>query len=367
MARLPQPGSDSGDWGTILNDFLAVAHNSDGTLTAAAVTTAGGYTKPTSGIPTNDLDAITQTNLTKASTAIQQINGKTGASITLAASDVGAPTTLAQLTDVNTSGAANTQVLAYNQTSSEWVASTVTSTIVSDATNTTKGIVELAGDLGGSNNAASPTISAGAVTSAKIATATIVDANISSSASIAKSKLANLGIIDADVSAISESKITNLTTDLSARAIDTAVVHNTGSETVAGIKSFTSSPTVPTPTSSAQAAPKGYVDTAVSAVVSGVSSVNGSAGAVTLTATSIGADAAGAATTAQTNAEAYTDSQIATSPAFILYNSTTSSYAARTTVTSSQTRVVIFIGPTAPTVGGSGAVDNVDVWWRTSS
>ncbi|MGB4768710.1 MAG: hypothetical protein WBP22_05645 [Candidatus Saccharimonas sp.] len=32
MARLPQPGSDSGTWGTILNDFLNVEHQSDGTL-----------------------------------------------------------------------------------------------------------------------------------------------------------------------------------------------------------------------------------------------------------------------------------------------------------------------------------------------
>lgn len=32
MARLPTPGSDSGQWGQILNDYLAVSHNSDGTL-----------------------------------------------------------------------------------------------------------------------------------------------------------------------------------------------------------------------------------------------------------------------------------------------------------------------------------------------
>ncbi len=32
MSRLPTPGQDSGSWGTILNDFLAVEHNSDGTL-----------------------------------------------------------------------------------------------------------------------------------------------------------------------------------------------------------------------------------------------------------------------------------------------------------------------------------------------
>jgi len=31
MARLPQPGADSGEWGSILNEFLEVAHNTDGT------------------------------------------------------------------------------------------------------------------------------------------------------------------------------------------------------------------------------------------------------------------------------------------------------------------------------------------------
>ena len=31
-ARLPIPGQDNNDWGTILNDFLLVAHESDGTL-----------------------------------------------------------------------------------------------------------------------------------------------------------------------------------------------------------------------------------------------------------------------------------------------------------------------------------------------
>jgi lysophospholipase L1-like esterase len=32
MTRLPQPGGDDGSWGDILNDFLAQAHNSDGSL-----------------------------------------------------------------------------------------------------------------------------------------------------------------------------------------------------------------------------------------------------------------------------------------------------------------------------------------------
>lgn len=35
MARLPIPGSDSGTWGAILNEFLGVEHNPDGTLKAS--------------------------------------------------------------------------------------------------------------------------------------------------------------------------------------------------------------------------------------------------------------------------------------------------------------------------------------------
>ncbi len=39
--RLPVPGSDNGTWGFVLNGFLGVAHNSDGTLIGSAVSTAG--------------------------------------------------------------------------------------------------------------------------------------------------------------------------------------------------------------------------------------------------------------------------------------------------------------------------------------
>lgn len=38
MARLPIPGGDEGNWGQILNDFLAQAHQADGTMKASTVT-----------------------------------------------------------------------------------------------------------------------------------------------------------------------------------------------------------------------------------------------------------------------------------------------------------------------------------------
>lgn len=38
MARLPQPGGDEDTWGLVLNDFLQVSHDVDGTLKSGAVT-----------------------------------------------------------------------------------------------------------------------------------------------------------------------------------------------------------------------------------------------------------------------------------------------------------------------------------------
>ncbi|HYH74886.1 MAG TPA: glycosyl hydrolase family 28-related protein, partial [Candidatus Saccharimonadales bacterium] len=52
--RLPTPGSDDGAWGTLLNDFLSVEHNADGSLKKAA-DIAAKYTKPGTGIPTADI------------------------------------------------------------------------------------------------------------------------------------------------------------------------------------------------------------------------------------------------------------------------------------------------------------------------
>lgn len=70
-ARLPVPGSDDGQWGDILNSFLTVSHNTDGTIIPSALTTAGGYIKPGGGIPKTDLAASVQTSLGSADSALQ--------------------------------------------------------------------------------------------------------------------------------------------------------------------------------------------------------------------------------------------------------------------------------------------------------
>lgn len=118
MARLPTPGQDNGSWGDILNEFLAQAHNPDGTLKSSAVTVAG------------------------------------------AASDAGvvhntANETIAGIKSFSSSPIVPTPSTSTQAANKSYVDSTV-SAGAPDATTTNKGLVQLAGDLGGS--AANPTV-----------------------------------------------------------------------------------------------------------------------------------------------------------------------------------------------------------------
>jgi hypothetical protein len=48
--RLPVPGGDDGTWGSILNAFLDVTHNSDGTLKSGSVSSAGAEMVSNKGV-----------------------------------------------------------------------------------------------------------------------------------------------------------------------------------------------------------------------------------------------------------------------------------------------------------------------------
>jgi hypothetical protein len=50
MSRLPQVDGDFDDWGVILNDFLEVSHNADGTLSTSAVSSALPSPIPTTNL-----------------------------------------------------------------------------------------------------------------------------------------------------------------------------------------------------------------------------------------------------------------------------------------------------------------------------
>ncbi|QQS20454.1 hypothetical protein IPL85_05800 [Candidatus Saccharibacteria bacterium] len=184
MSRLPTSGGDDGLWGDILNDFLLVEHNADGTL------------KQTGSLATK------ADNTTTVHTTGNQAVGGTKTFI------------FSPIVPVPT--------LPNHAASKAYVDGASTS--VPDASPTTKGIVQLAGDLDGT--ATLPTVPG----------------------------LAN----KADTSTVN--------TALATKADNTTTVHTTGNEVVVGTKTFTISPIVPVPTLPNHAASKAYVDGATASV-----------------------------------------------------------------------------------------------------
>ena len=212
--RLPIPGQDNGTWGDILNGFLLQEHNPDGTLkirtdgtvaplssgkvpttnlgsgTASgtnflrgdgtwAVPSAGGGSSTLAGdtdvaivtpgngqVLTYNSGASKWQNQAVPTAPVTSVNNQTGV-VSLAKSDIGLanvddtsdvnkPVSTATQTALNAK--ANTSSLSTVATSGSYTDLSNKPTIptVSDATTTSKGIVQLAGDLGGT--ATAPTV-----------------------------------------------------------------------------------------------------------------------------------------------------------------------------------------------------------------
>ncbi|HSX06718.1 MAG TPA: hypothetical protein VLG92_03295 [Candidatus Saccharimonadia bacterium] len=180
MSRLPVPGSDDNTWGAILNDFLIVAHNNDGTLQPSAITAAGGYVKPSTGIPGTDLSSALQSSIANADSAVQpgttasgdlsgtysnptvaKLNGiavsgtpATGKVLTATGSaaaswqtPASSPSTLASDTDVTISGPSNNQVLTYNAGASKWINQNIPSAPVTSVAGKTGAVSLVEGDV----------------------------------------------------------------------------------------------------------------------------------------------------------------------------------------------------------------------------
>ncbi len=116
--RLPVPGQDDGKWGEILNDFLSQSHNTDGSLKQGAVSTAGAA-QDANVVHTSGAETIAGTKTFQAPVIVPSPTQNTHAA-----------------TKAYVDAAANAGA--------------------SDATTTSKGLIQLAGDLGGT--AAVPTV-----------------------------------------------------------------------------------------------------------------------------------------------------------------------------------------------------------------
>ena len=125
MPRLPQPGGDEGSWGTILNDYLSQAHNTDGTLKTASIsesqldTAVQAKLNSVAGSPgatgASGPQGVQGISGLQGATGAQGVAGSQGATGATGAPGSGA-TTLDQLTDVTTTGVTSGQVLKYDGT-----------------------------------------------------------------------------------------------------------------------------------------------------------------------------------------------------------------------------------------------------------
>lgn len=310
MARLPTPGSDDDIWGDVLNQFLLSGHNVDGShnvksllnvpnangqIPVTDTSSSTGFVWQTGG---SAGDPIVGGDLSGTASNAQIVAGAVGTNEIAAVSVTAAKMANATITDTQVSGSAaiaqskianltadlaakaadNTVVHLTGAQTVAGVKTFSSSPVVPTPTNptdaATKAYVDSAvsgggdptvgGDLSGTasnaqivaNAVGTTELAANSVTAAKIANTTITDGQISASAAIAKSKLASLGIVDADVSTISQSKITNLTADLAAKA-------------PLASPTFTGTVTVPTPSNPSDATTKAYVDSAVAGGGSG--------------------------------------------------------------------------------------------------
>ncbi len=151
MVRLPTPGSDAGQWGEILNEYLSQAHKLDGSLKANIVSNA---TIANAAVSEVNLDAALAAKVNAASSGTVADGGittvKLANSAVTEAKIADGSVTLAKLK--SSPSPTGGQLLTYDGSDLVWTNPSTSS----DATNTSKGVIQLAGDLSGT--AAAPTV-----------------------------------------------------------------------------------------------------------------------------------------------------------------------------------------------------------------
>jgi|GEM_PF-1183903 len=209
MSRLPTPGSDNDTWGAILNDFLGVELNPDGSLKANA--TIASKADDTAVVHNSGTETIAGTKTFSASPVVP------------------VPT------------------LGSQATNKTYVDSTV-SAGAPDATATTKGIVQLAGDLAGT--ATAPTVPGLATKEATITAGTT-----------SQYYRGDKSWQTLDKTAVGLGNVDN-TSDAN-KPVSTATQTALNAKAPLASPTFTGTVTVPAPTNGTDATTKSYVDAQV--------------------------------------------------------------------------------------------------------
>jgi hypothetical protein len=223
MARLPTPGADDGNWGIILNDYLQQSLTGSGGLKDGAV-----------GTTTIGDGAVTEAKL--ASAVQTKLNGAGGATNLSVSQDA---TTVTVASDTGTDA-----VLAAADASNAGVMTAAQQT-------------KLSGIAGGATaNSSDATLLARANHTGTQAAATISDFSSAADARISTllGNVNNTSDANKPISTATQSA-------LNLKADDSTVVKISGAQSVAGVKTFSSSPIVPTPTNGTDASNKAYADT----------------------------------------------------------------------------------------------------------
>lgn len=196
---------------------------------------------------------------------------------------------------------------------------------------------------------------------------------------------------------LAESDISGLTSDLAALAVDSAVAHLTGAETIAGVKTFSSPPVVPTQTAgdnTTKVASTAFVKAAIDALVAGAPgaldtlneiatqlATDESAASALTTSVGLKAPLASPALTgsptAPTPSSGDNDTSIATTAfvhseavlqtAALIYTRRYASGAWPVRGTVPSNSIVEWVGPTPPPIDGTYALTGVDLYSATVS